>query len=210
MSSLRLTSVSEVTDLPQYPVPAGERLESHSYFKLHHTDFLESDFFGACKEVDDWEVIGLALALWSKSQYQDPVGTIPSEPFRQARMMGIPLLRWEDYLRRKTSPLHGWTRCRIIGTGEIRLMNKTVTEVTLDALNWKNKDRDRKSADQERQALARLRKSVEEIGSRNLASDRRYIVMLHRWLLDNYPHGYRTPVRILEGMEHLGTSDFRR
>ena len=34
--------------------------------------------------------------------------------------------------------------------------------------------------------------------------------MLHRWLLDTYPHGNRTAVRILEGMEYLGTTDYRR
>lgn len=210
MSTVSLTRVSDVTDMPEYPVPAGERLETHSYFKLHHVAFLESDFFKACKEIEDWEVVGLALTLWSKCQSQDPVGTIPAEPQRQAWMMDMPLARWEGYLRRKISPLHGWTRCRIIGTGEVRLMNKRVTEVTLDALDWKNKHQDRKAADQERQALSRLRKSVEEIGSKNLASNPRYVVMLHRWLLDNYPHGNRTAVRILEGMEYLGTTDFRR
>ncbi|WP_353472340.1 hypothetical protein PVT71_13685 [Salipiger sp. H15] len=208
--TLSLTRVSDVTDLPQYPIPAGERLEAHSYFKMHHQSLLESDFFLASKSRGDWDVLGLAMALWCKAQLQDPVGTLPVEPKRQAWILGMPIETWEGYLRRDPSPLYGWVRCRIIGSGEIRLMHRTVTEVAVDALDWKQKAKDRADADRERQAISRLRKAVAEIGSERLASDQRYVVRLHRWLEDTYPHGNRTAGRILEGMEYLGTTDFRR
>ena len=89
-------------------------------------------------------------------------------------------------------------------------MHKTLTEVALEALNWKNHNLDRREAERERQALSRLRKSVADLVSERLAGDRRYIVMLHRWLDDTYPHGNRSVARILEGMEALGTTDYRR
>jgi hypothetical protein len=205
-----VSAVSDYSDLPEYPIPAGERLEAHSFFKMHHVQLLESDFFKSCKSRDDWDVIGLALALWGKAQLQDPVATLPVEPRRQAWMMDMPLERWEGYLRRDPSPLYGWARCRILGTGEIRLMHKTLTDVALEALNWKNHNLDRREAERERQALSRLRKSVADLVSERLAGDRRYIVMLHRWLEDTYPHGNRSVARILEGMEALGTAEYRR
>lgn len=197
-----LTRDSDETDLPYYPIPAGERLETHSYFKLHHQNLMESDFFLACKDCRDWEAFGLAVSIWCKVQLQDPVGTLPIDPKRQAWILGMPIVTWEGYLRRDPSPLYGWTPCRIIGSGEIRLMHKTVTAVALDALKWKRKDQDRKVADQERQALNRLRKTMKDIAP-SVHQTPRDIFNLHRALSERYPDGNRTVSRIIEVVDEL-------
>ncbi|QOL81096.1 hypothetical protein [Pseudooceanicola spongiae] len=188
-------------DLEQYPIASGTRLESHYYFKFHHDRWLNSDFFLLTSASGDWDVQGVALALRCRAQEQDPVGTLPVRPVLIAALLSMPLQTWESFSRRDPSPLDGWRTCLVGNT--VRLMHPEVTEVALDALGQRDKAADRAAADRERQAITRLRKTVDAMGMGNIAGQERFLVGLHRWLDEAYPAGNRTSPRILEGVEAL-------
>lgn len=198
-------------DLPEYPIPYGERLEAHSFFPFHYDRFLNSDFIidGA-----EWDVQAVALRLWCKSQYQNPVGTLPDNDRKLAALVGMSSDDWMNFKRRVPSPLHGWKPCKVHDCdGNLRedkgprLMHAVVAEVACKALGFKEQSAEKTLADKERQALTRLRKAVASLGREKLAKDEMYIVMLHQWLNENYPAGYRTSPRVVEGMHALGTRD---
>jgi hypothetical protein len=195
--------ITDVGELPQYPIDRGERLESHSFFLFHYDRYLNSDLY----VLGDWDIKGIAHALWCKAQDQDPVGTLPDNPRLIAGYLGMSTDVWDGYMRRDPGPLHGWTRC-LVGN-EVRLMHDVVTEVALAALGAKTKGADRKSADAERQRIKRLGGAVERLGLAQLAGNEMFIAQLDRWLEQNFPGGNRTVPRILEGLEELGVRDLR-
>lgn len=209
MTARAFSVVGGEDDLPQYPLPAGTRLKSHSYFFFHYDDWLNSDFFTRTVQRSDWAVQAIAHVLWCKSRYQDPVGTLPTDPVLLAGLAQMSVDAWEGYASRDINPLYGWYRCRIAETGEVRLMHNKVTEVVLEATDTRNRSEDRAQADKERQAIKRLRETVAKLADERLSENLRYIVMLHRWLDENYPTGNRTLTRIIDGMEALGTTAWR-
>lgn len=185
--------------LPEYPIPKGERLASHSFFMLHYDRFLNSRLY----LLADWDVKGLAVALFCKAQDQDPVGTLPDDPREVAALLGMSTDEWNGYCRRDPSPLHNWTRC-LVGN-RVHLMHPVVTEVAQAAFEQRIKGADRRTADQERQQLTRLRKNVLELAGERFADNQMYLAQLDAWLTDRFPGGNRTVPRILKGMEALGT-----
>ncbi|MBN8189263.1 MAG: hypothetical protein ACX93U_23775 [Salipiger thiooxidans] len=207
--SVNLRMISSVEDLPEYPLPAGTRLKSHSYFFFHYDDWLNSDFFTRTVQRGDWAVQAVAHVLWCKSRYQDPVGTLPTDPALLAGLAQMSVDAWEGYACRDINPLYGWYRCRIPGSGEVRLMHDKVTAVVLEATESRHRSEDRALADKERQAIKRLRETVAKLADERLSENLRYIVTLHRWLDETYPTGNRTLTRIIDGMDALGTTAWR-
>lgn len=186
-------------ELVQYPVPKGERLEAHSFVPFHYHRWLNSDLY----LLGDWEVQGIAQALWSLSQYQDPVGTLPDNPRLIAALLkGMPFERWEAYMQRSPNPLHGWKRC-LVGN-ETRLMHPVVTENAVEALGLREKSTDRRDADKERTRLKRLKESVSNLGHRNLADNEMFLGQLDLLLQERHPQGNRTVVRIIAAMQEMG------
>lgn len=188
-------------DLQQYPIDKGVRLESHSFFLFHYDRWLNSTLF----LLGDWEVQGIALALWCRAQDQDPVGTLPDDSRLIAALIGMSTDQWNGYLRRDPSPLHGWKKC-LVGD-EIHLMHPVVTEVALNAHSQRAKGADRSEADKERQRIKRLKANVQALAGERLASNEMYVAQLDAWLEEYFPTGNRTTPRILKGMEALGTRD---
>ncbi len=189
-------------DLPEYPIGKGERLESHSFFLFHYQRWLWSRLY----LTGDWEVQGIALALWAISQNEDPIGTLPDDPrLLAASLKNMPLQQWEAYANRDPSPLHGWTRC-LVGN-DVRLMHPVVTENAVSALGQRNKGADRKSADAERHRLRRLKENVAKMGNARLADNDMFIGQLDLLLDERHPQGNRTTQRIIRAMEALGVRD---
>lgn len=202
MTALHMAKLVEHSDLPVYPIEKGERLEAHSFFQFHYHRWLNSDLF----LLGDWEVQGLSLALWSLSQYQDPVGTLPDNPRLVAALLkGMPVEKWEAYMQRSPSPLHGWHRC-IVGD-ETRLMHPVVTENAVSALGLREKSADRRSADSERQRMKRLKDSVVKLGHGRMAENEMFMGQLDLLLEELHPQGNRTMVRIISAMQKMGVRD---
>lgn len=199
MTALNMTMVVDHSELPEYPIPKGERLESHSFFLFHYQRWLESDLF----TMGDWDVQGVALALWCKSQNQDPVGTLPHSHRHIAARLGMSIEDWERFMRRDPNPLHNWTPCLV--ENEVRLMHPVVTEVVKAAYEGHVKSDDRRDADKDRTRLKRLRDNVLNLAGERFAKDDMYIARLDAWLLQEFPSGNRTMPRIVRGLEALGT-----
>ncbi|WP_108258978.1 hypothetical protein [Mangrovicoccus ximenensis] len=203
MSARTLSAVpTAVDDIPEYPIEKGERLESHSFFQFHHNRYLNSDFFSLA----DWEVQGVALALWSLSRLQDPVGTLPTSPkLLIAKLPRMTLEAWEGLMRRDPNPLHGWVQCRV--GSEIRLMHSVVTEVTLEGLARHTANDDKKKADAERKRMDRLKATVAKLGHAKLAANEMFVLQLDELLRETYPSESRTAGRVKEAMERLGVAN---
>lgn len=203
MSTPHLKAV-ETAEPEQYPIPRGERLEAHSFFQFHYHRWLNSDLF----LLGDWEVQGLSLALWSLSQYQDPVGTLPDNPKLIAALLkGMSSDAWEAYMRRTPNPLHGWCKC-LVGN-ETRLMHPVVTENAVGALGLREKSADRRSADAERQRMKRLKDALIKLGHTRLAENEMFLGQLDLLLEERHPQGNRTIVRIISAMQEMGVRDLR-
>lgn len=194
----------EADTLEQYPIQRGERLESHSFFLFHYDRWLNSRLY----LLADWDVKGIATALWCKAQDQDPVGTLPNDPREIAALLGMSTDTWDGYLRRDPNPMHGWSKC-LVGN-EVRLMHDVVTEVALAALGAKNKGADRKSADAERKRVIRLRDVLLKLVGERMAAQDMFVAQTDAWLEAAYPGGNRTLPRILEALEALGVQDLKR
>lgn len=190
----------EAGEFPEYPIPRGERLEAHSFFLFHYDRWLNSDLY----LLGDWDVKGIAMALFCKAQDQDPVGTLPDNPRLIAALLGMSTDNWEGYARRDPSPLHNWSRCLV--EGDVRLMHPVVTEVAQTALGAKYKGADRKSADSERKRIGRLHDAVKKFVGEQLAGNKMFIAQLDQWLEAKFPGGNRTEPRIFQGLEALGVN----
>ncbi len=193
----------EVGDLPVYPIERGERLESHSFFLFHFDRWLNSDLY----LLGDWDVKGVATALWCLAQNQDPVGTLPENPRLIAALLRMSTDQWDGYTRREPSPLHGWYHCTV--GDEVRLMHRVVTEVAVAALSQRLKGQDRREADRERNAIKRLRGRVELLAGSRFAAQEMFIVQLYRLLQERYPGGNNTDNRVIECMEEMGVRDLK-
>lgn len=203
MQPRQTPTLIDTRDLPQYPIERGERLESHSFFLFHYDRYLNSDLY----VLGDWDIKGIAHALWCKAQDQDPVGTLPNDARLIAGYLGMSTDAWDSYMRRDPGPLHGWSQCMV--GNEVRLMHDVVTEVAVTALGAKTKGADRKSADSERQRIKRLGIALEKLGLGNMAQNDMFVAQLDRWMEQTFPGGNRTVPRILEGLEELGVRDLK-
>ncbi|WP_300009723.1 hypothetical protein [uncultured Roseobacter sp.] len=199
MSVQPIMVVSDTGALPEYPIPRGERLASHSFFNLHYDRFLNSRLY----LLADWDVKGIAIALFCRAQDQDPVGTLPNDPREIAAMLNMSTDDWQGYCRRDPSPLHNWTPC-LVGN-RVHLMHPVVTEVAQAAFEQRVKGADRSDADKERQQLKRLKGNVAKLAGERFSENEMYLAQLDAWLTEHYPQGNRTVPRILKGMEALGT-----
>ena len=170
MSSAAALRAVETDDLEEYPFPRGTRLESHSYFQFHYDRWLESDFYTRTARKGDWDVQGLAVAIWCKARKQDPVGHDALGPVADCGPAGSLPADLEGFLRRDPSPLYGWRLCRV--GSEVRLMHGVVTEVVAAAIGSRNKNARSRGGRPGAQALTRLRRALKDLGFEAVASRR--------------------------------------
>ncbi|MBB3995293.1 hypothetical protein GGR95_002948 [Sulfitobacter undariae] len=133
MSSLNLRSVSS-EPLPEYPISSAVRLDSHGFMAWEFRRYLNSDLRWNASH----EVKGLWFELVQLAHEQTPVGTLPADRTRLARMVvpAVDPLAFASLADRPFGILHGWHECEC-DDGSIRLMHPTVTRVVLEALTRK-------------------------------------------------------------------------
>jgi hypothetical protein len=185
--------------LPQYPIDRGERLESHSFFLFHYDRYLNSDLY----VLGDWDIKGIAHALWCRAQDQDPVGTLPDNPRLIAGYLGMSTDAWEGYMRKDPGPLHGWTQC-LVGN-EVRLMHAVVTEVVTTALGSKLRNAAKYADDRMRHRINTISQNLRANipGGARIARDEEKLNQLSDWIEGAYPGGSATVKRIKEAWEAL-------
>lgn len=188
-----------VDDLPEYPIPVGERLDSHFFVPFYFNRWLNSDF--RLKAGPD--VRGFGLDLFFISQNQSPVGTLPVDDALLAKLLMVDLSAWQDLCRRDPGPLYQWTPCRC-GDG-VRLHHPVVTELAVAAFGKKNRHMEARARERERKRLAALQRQIIEAGGhQSMAKSADYVARLDAWMNENCT-GNRTPPRVREAMEALNS-----
>lgn len=190
-------NIVDVSEIPVYPIPGDERLESHYFIAFHFNRWLNSDF----RLKATAEVRAYALDLFCIAQNQSPVGTLPDDEELLAKLLMIDLAQWRDLCKRDMPPLYNWSKCLV---GNVtRLAHPVVTEMAVKALSSKSKSEKAKERERERKRHIALRfQIVEAGGSSRLAENKAYIERLDAWLVANCT-GNRTPSRVREAMEAL-------
>jgi len=183
--------------LPEYPIPAGERLDSHYFVTFYFNRWLNSEF----RLKASAEVRGYGLDLFFIAQNQSPVGTLPVDDVLLAKLLMVDLAVWQDLCRREVGPLYKWTPCRCGGV--VRLHHPVVTEQAIEAFTKKRSHMDARARERERKRLGALQKQIIDAGGHAaLAKSPDYVARLDGWL-EKHCVGNRTPPRVREAMEAL-------
>lgn len=199
MTAVGLRSVVDNTDLPEYPIDAAERLQSHFFVEFHFRRWLNSE----ARLLADWDVRGVMVDLIMIAQDQTPVGTLPKDPKLIAKMLGMSVDQLHLFCARDVSPLRGWVPC--MAGGQVRLMHPVVTEIAEKAIGSR---RDRE-AEKARRATAKALKDLDArlraMGCTRQADDRVFVERVDHWLAQNCV-GNRTEPMIREALDAVSRS----
>ncbi|WP_420415909.1 hypothetical protein [Marinovum algicola] len=164
-------------DLPEYPLDAGERLDSHSFIPWEFRRWMSSEM----RWNGSHECKSLWFELVNYAHSETPVGTLPNDIRRLARMVqpAVDPTHFEELCKLQFGPLHGWRLCRC---GEdIRLMHDTVVRVVLGAFASRANHAARVEAASQQAKLRRLTQDVAQLAPK-LASDPRKVRWVNTWI----------------------------
>jgi hypothetical protein len=147
----------DTSSLPEYPISSSVRLDSHGFVAWEFRRYLNSELrWNATHEVK-----GLWFELVQLAHEQTPVGTLPSDTTRLARMVqpSIDKITFDALVNRPFGALHGWTKC-VCDDGSVRLMHHTVTRVAIEALSRKELNAARTDGASTQKRLIRLAETL--------------------------------------------------
>lgn len=167
-------------DLPEYPIDADQRLDSHGFMQWEFRRWLSSDMRWAgtheCKSI--WfELVNVAYG-------ETPVGTLPDNPKRLARMVQpiVDLDHFNQLCALDYGPLHGWVRC--LCDDQVRLMHPVVTRIVLGAFASRANHAARAEAASHARRLKRLTEDVMQMAP-HLGKDARKIRFIDAQIQDS-------------------------
>ncbi|EEW58568.1 hypothetical protein EPIB2_367 [Tritonibacter mobilis] len=191
MTQVAQVKLVEASDLPEYPISAESRLDSHYFMPFNHDRYDRSDF--RRKAYRDPEVGFFGMELFFKSHGEAPLGTLPSDDDSLAFLLGLPLERWISLKERAFNPLYNWHPVRC-DNGAIRLAHPVVQEVMEAALRG---HLEHKASNEDKAVYARRKRLIEvlrDIGcSEDLCSDELAVAWVDDWLLKHHPGQRRMP-----------------
>lgn len=147
----------DVDDLPEYPISASVRLDSHEFIAWEFRRFLHSEM--------RWNAAHDVKSIWfdlvQQAHEQTPVGTLPLDHARLARMVQPPVdpVHFAALADRPFGVLYGWYRC-VCDNGEVRLMHDTVTRIAINALSRKELNAARTDGASTQRRLVRLAETL--------------------------------------------------
>lgn len=178
-------------DLPDYPIPSSDRLDSHYFIQFNHDRYDRSDF--RRQSYRDPEVGFFGMELFFKSHGEAPLGTLPRDHESLAFLLGLPLDRWMALVERRFNPLYNWSPVRC-DNGEIRLAHPVVQEVMEAALRG---HKELKASNEEKaiwQRRNRLKDTLKACGcSDELCADEMAVGWIDDWLLKHHRGQRRMP-----------------
>lgn len=185
-------------DLPQYPISAQDRLDSHYFLQWNLKRWRGSELRKKVEPEAGW----YAFNLFCIAQDGTPIGTLPCDDQQLAFDLNIPLEKWQALLKRSISPLHGWSKVQC-DNGEIRLAHDVVTEVALEALG--SKRRNKAAVEQRRlnKRLADLREMIERIGAAQLLKRTGFVESFNEWLDEHYDGSQRREALVREALDRF-------
>ena len=191
MSAAAGFQIVSAEELPEYPISAECRLDSHSFVLFHHDRYERSDF--RRRSYRDPEVGFFGMELFFRSHGETPLGTLPMEDESLAFLLGLPLDRWLSLKSRSFNPLYNWSPVRC-DNGHIRLAHPVVREVMQAALDGHEAS---KASNAEKAVAARRRRLVEALKlsgcSDDLCGDDYAVGWLDEWLLEHHRGQRRMP-----------------
>lgn len=165
-------------DFPEYPYAADLRLPTHHFLPWQHRRWLNSRM----RLLGRLEVRAIAIDLFSISQDQTPVGTLPNDAEELCILLNVSPQIWDDLARLDIPPLYGWYECKC--GDEIRLAHPVVLEMIGEALNKRQEAAARATAGQQRMRLKRLADTMQRVagGSSRLAANPAAVERVAEWL----------------------------
>lgn len=202
MSAARHLGPVPTDDLPEYPISAEDRLDSHYFLQWNLKRWRGSGFRKSAYK--DPEVGFYGFELFCMAQDETPIGTLPCDDGELAFGLHLPLEKWQALKRRDLSPLRGWYRV-LCDNGEIRLAHKVVTEVALEALRSKKSNAAKNADDRMRKRLNAIAKNLAANipGGARIAQSEEMVNRISEWIAQEYPGGSATVRRIQEAWEAL-------
>ena len=164
-------------DLPDYPLGADDRLDSHYFMVWERRRWLNSDM----RLKGTPECRALYFDLTNIAYDQSPVGTLPDDMDVLAKMLFLDPGHFRALCKLDYGPLHKWTRCRCEG-GEVRLMHPMVLRSLTEAIARKEDNRARNEAANAAKRLQRLRATVAGYQS-ELAKNDAAVRWIDEWLM---------------------------
>lgn len=184
---LRTLQPVSIDDLPEYPISADDRLDSHFFIQWNLKRWRKSSFRNLAEPEIGW----FGFLLFCESHDETPVGTLPTDERLLARALGITVERWQSLCRRDITPLHNWSKV-MCDNGEVRLAHPVVTEVALEALKSSRKN---KSDRDDRRRAKRIKDLAEMIEKRiqapQLLRNPGFVDQFNDWLETRYPETQR-------------------
>ena len=147
----------DVANLPEYPISASVRLDSHEFIAWEFRRFLQSEFRWNAEH----EVKSIWFDLVQQAHEQTPVGTLPMDHARLARMVqpAVQPLHFSALANRENGVLYGWYPC-VCDNGDVRLMHDTVTRVAINALSRRELNAARTDGASTQRRLVRLAETL--------------------------------------------------
>ena len=184
-------------DLFEYPIPSGERLDSHYFITWRFDWWLHSEF----RLLADKEVRAVGFDLFNIAQKEDPVGTLPVDERLLARLAGESLEEWRRLCERPIGPLYNWQQC-YCDNGHVRLYHPVVMRIAQEALGMRDDRLAKREADRERKRLEDLPSRMLRAGaSKGLTEDDVAVLQFDQFILDNFPGKQRRPQLVRVALE---------
>jgi hypothetical protein len=196
MTPQRSLTPVPIDQIEDYPIGRETRLDGHHFTRWNHNRWLNSSLH----LLGDYEVQGMARAMFDLAQNGNPIGTLPANEAELAALLRVPLPVWHAVCNRPVSPMHNWVRCRC--GNEVRLMHPVVLEVLQDTIR---KVEDRDLSKEERAVAARRKRLVSGLASigcsNDMVNDHVLIGRMDQWLIDTWK-GNRTVQSYISALDH--------
>ena len=183
--------VFDTADLPDYPISADSRLDSHYFIQFNHDRYDRSGF--RRKAYRDPEVGFFGMELFFKAHGETPLGTLPTEDDSLAFLLGLPLDRWLSLKERPFNPLYNWGPVRC-DNGDIRLAHPVVQDVMEAALRG---HQEHKASNESKAVYARRKRLADVLRAcgcgADLCADEFAVAWLDEWLLAHHAGQRRMP-----------------
>lgn len=194
----RAIGIVDAKDVFEYPIPTGERLDSHFFMTWRFDWWLQSEF----RLLADKEVRAVGFDLFNIAQKEDPVGTLPIGDLILARLVGESLDEWMRLKDRPIGPLYNWKKC-VCDDGRMRLYHPVVLKVTRDALGLREDRLAKREAERERKRLEALPDKMLRAGAaKGMTEDNVVVLQFDQFLVENFDtNGQRRAPLIRKALE---------
>lgn len=172
-------------ELPEYPLSADDRMDSHFFMPWERRRWLNSDM----RLKGTPECRAFYFDLINIACDQAPIGTLPDDPDVLAKLLHVDPSHFRALIRLEFGPLHKWRRCGC--DGEVRLFHPFVLRMLLDNFARKEDNRARTEAANAKKRIQRLRETMAGYQPQ-LAKNDAAVRWIDEWLNENC-FGYRKP-----------------